>query len=150
MWWEKERKKKYPQNQLNWVVIVMCECALHIKPLFLPVDIRHNQPAVLVPLERYMLYVVTKLRHRDSALLCSKQSRQCNAMPSYWIRRERHTHSMEEKKQNKQSKQKIIPVKNNEKRKNKGRKKQSERTKKQTKKKGKKCRAPPYDRRCMW
>ena len=39
--------------------------------------------------------VVTKLLirlTRDTTMLCSKQSRQCSALSSYWVRQARHTH----------------------------------------------------------
>ena len=35
--------------------------------------------------------MVTKPRHRDTIFLCSKQSRQCSDLPSYWIRQIRRT-----------------------------------------------------------
>ena len=45
-------------------------CVVHIQPLFLPVDILHNQcPCRLInPRSRDTSYVVTKLRHRDTTL----------------------------------------------------------------------------------
>ena len=52
-----------------------CVCVLHIKPLFLPVDIKHNQcpcrffnPRRDTYLPGTSYYVVTKLRHRDTTL----------------------------------------------------------------------------------
>ena len=51
--------------------------------------------------------MVTKLRHiRDTTSVCSKQGRQCNAMPPYRILQARQTHSRKERrtKRNKQEK----------------------------------------------
>ena len=81
-----------------------------------PDDIRHPAQAVSVlslQTWRDTSSVVTKPRHRDASLLCSKQcsrqSRQCNVMASYWIREACHEYSLcseRESKKNKKQKSK--------------------------------------------
>ena len=85
-------------------------CVLHIKPFFLPVDIPSQQVSmpILQSQRDAISYVVTKLRHGDTALVCGTQSILCNAMTSYWIRQARHAHYMNERKQKKHTRQ--IPL----------------------------------------
>jgi len=75
-------------------------------------------------LERYKLCghkTTPQILH--CCLVCSKQSRQCNAMSLYWIRQARHTRSMKGRKQKKQTTKKT---------KNKKQRKQTEREKGKT------------------
>ena len=90
------------------LAVTLCVCSSHWTVIYfntinsVPVGIQ--QQPVSVPIlrsQRNMSFVVTKLRHSDTTLLllCSKQSRQCNAMSSYWIRQARDTHNMKERQQ---------------------------------------------------
>ena len=63
-------------------------CVLHTKPFGLPVDIQHNNQCPCLffsPREMQVMWpqnYATEILHWD---VCSKQSRQCNALSSYWI-----------------------------------------------------------------
>ena len=47
-------------------------------------------------IKRYYIVMQSRKCNGMSALLCSKQGRQYNAISSYWIRQARHTHSTKE------------------------------------------------------
>ena len=94
-------------------------CVLQFKPIFLPVDIQHRR----CPCRFFKTTEIQALWTQNYGtdilhLLCSKQSRFCDGMPSYWIRQARHTHYMKgrkQKKTKKQSKEKTPETKRNKK-----------------------------------
>ena len=72
---------------------------------FLPVDIQHRR----CPCRFFKTTEIQALWTQNYGtdilhLLCSKQSRFCDGMPSYWIRQARHTHYMKGRKQKKTKK----------------------------------------------
>ena len=98
-------------------------CVLHIKPVFLPVDIQHKQcPCRFFnPVNREIpVQVMWPLNYATEILHCYAVNRVDNAMPCHQTGSARHTHSMKERKEKKRKK-----------------------TKEKIGKKRKNCRAPP-------
>ena len=97
--------------------------AFHIEPLFLLVDIQPVCVPILQSCRDTSSAVVTKLRHLLLLIIRVHRyavlvSRADNAMPSYWIRQARRTHSINDKKKGieqrkiwEKSKKSVVPPK---------------------------------------
>ena len=118
--WE-EQRFNVKNNMHRWHVCV------YIKPFFLPVDIQHSQcPWRFFNLRRDTSYVVTKLRHRDTALPRTwyAVNRVGNAMPCHHTGYDRHGiqtkgNKRRGSKNKDKTKEKKKKTKNGEKKKNK-------------------------------